>query len=1290
MKNFYTIEKFKQTFDEEGNEILTQIPATDNGQMEIKGENFLTAGLALAPYDSHIIISYDYTESFNSSTYSPASDFNVGFVNWEIGVTAFKFYGMNNYYDASSGNYTYDTTYDNIDRAIKGGLFTGETVSKSSGTDTVVHTFRSNFSPPVATRREINTVFLAANSPNSMFSSVLLDVPCFQETDEVLVITYRYVYERLQIAQKLPFYANNPTIAFEMAKNLGMNSLESFANYPYGIIRSWYYSSRRDFEFNKAILTPVQTTFRIDGFSCPSFYVDPGSESDAQFFGEGEAILKFNFGTNDSVGYLFTEMLFDREDLPYQYNREIASTSSDYRFPIASAPLRRPTDSVMQNTFNKVKLVVDPKIAAPIPFYDLNNVGSSIGQVILSDEFSSGNTSYNIKNGVCELFRAEITAGGTGSVAQYKIAKRAFTSFAKASGWSCSTWDRFYHGDRFYNTPELTRMFDTSLERNKYGMYRLPYLSSAKFIQPLALGEFAVLFNSTVAEDYGIFVHSFNSGNSLYPFKLDFINVPSFLATDIRGYCTAENGTMFVACANTGLWKLNLTYGQGAAGVIATLVTTTGATVDTSCHAVNFGRYGNRFNSDAKLVALFGTDLCISLDGGTTWSVFNAGTTPAYAPTLYAPNDVIGINIHPDHNEVVIMSSPAAGFKITPSLNNSFSSFPVASIRGNQWFGDTGTFTSSNDTWNYSSVHMYGGGNHSAKPLSNLGSFKWGYHIHNDSSSTIAGFEGFNTINTRTTIITRVSQSCESIELFYDNVEDDTYIMTTINNWATISAGMWFISVTDFLANTESASTQLMYQITTNSRDMTLISLGRGLCMGSGLARDITGVPNPTSISDRTSSYIGTLSLIHVGLRDGNNDWYSDNRLNLWYQYGWNGSAWELDNPNSKVASVSQQPLIEGLSIQFVNDIAAPSAPINFEAGDIFDAYAFDGLLKDDFTTLSFDTLVYGIPSTVGDTFTPNTVPASGKGNIRQKISAETINLDGIKAEAGGVIHVEKGHLCTRHTEGDLQPLFSSSYRRNAFASLTPNLSGLAFTLDFQMSFTIEDELIDANTSTNFTRPQIVFVDNSLANPDEHGVVICGIRLKADTTNPNNALMYLWKGNTMVGTLSIIDYNPKVDVYKFVKDTVLNTFVLLRNDVEIASFSDVVTNDTTNLKFYYLGYGSCPIDNISSTVSGYPNEIFNMHITYDDQRLISNVGNGVDSGVFDSSYGRMSVLELLDGTKKLYLDGVEALISYDHRTDLPIQGEIKINMGNGELIFNPADAGKVITGSWRTLPAVNI
>lgn len=78
---------------------------------------------------------------------------------------------------------------------------------------------------------------------------------------------------------------------------------------------------------------------------------------------------------------------------------------------------------------------------------------------------------------------------------------------------------------------------------------------------------------------------------------------------------------------------------------------------------------------------------------------------------------------------------------------------------------------------------------------------------------------------------------------------------------------------------------------------------------------------------------------------------YTEAQIN----YGWNGSAWIKDNPNSKTTHTTAQALINGLQIRFENSGNSPEFLVN----EYFTEGINLGLLKDNATTVNFNTAWY-------------------------------------------------------------------------------------------------------------------------------------------------------------------------------------------------------------------------------------------------------------------------------------------------------------------------------------------
>lgn len=1261
MKNIYTVEKFKQSFDAEGNEILTKVDAA-KGMPEIKATNSIGGTNIFANF-------IGTTNTITSTNNSP--DFDVYFNTYNLAISTQKFESLGNYFNGNTSSWTNDATSEDPTKGIVGARFAGEDDSVRSGTDILVHTMRNRFSPPATVAREINTIFLArivqfsTSSDNAFFSSVVLDVPCIQESDEVLIITYRYVFDKLELAQSLHYYNNNPTAALLASEQIGTftGRINNFV--PFGKVANLSYQSAAGIKSGKAI---------VAGAGGSTLAGTVGYTSTGIQYQELAQEVSIDLTVNDLVGSFINSIS------AWNTSGTAAQITNDgtqvYNSPVDEVLLRRPTDTAVQNTFNKVKTIADAYSSVPSPFYDVGSAGSSLGNVSVTDDVSSGNTSYDITTGLGELLRVDITTGGVAGTAEYKISTRMFTSFKNASSWETDQGSYLLVGSRYYeNTGEKT-MLDANYRTQEFGLIDVPAQLGVGAIKPLQLGEVAVLTRTTDTDNNGLFLHSIDISNEStdLPSILDSTTVSGFLATDIRGFCTAEDGTMYVACAATGLWRLTRVKGDLVSATTATLINTTGATVGTSCHAVNFGRYGHRFETNSKLVAAFGTELCVSPDGGTTWNMYNAGTTPAFNPA-YTADSIIGIAIHPSHNDVIVTTrtvEPAFEYYLGMAFNLTTSGDGVT----NQWDGDTGTIVTGIAHMSANrALCQYGGANNLCVPVSNTGTYKW--TMKNTTNETSSGLYGFNTV---ATLVAAPAFNATGIEFIYDSTVDDSIVVYGLTSPRAVVGSYW----ESILTSTPEVS-RVLDNDPSGFYSMTFIPLGRGVFIGSGAINYYTSFTTD-QMSNLRNAFYGAMRAFHFSWADAPTyDFYENNPLNIWYDYGWNGSAWVLSDVSSKVSAATVQPLVKGLSATFVNLAGNPTDPTNFIAGEVFDVYAFDGIIKDDYTSLSFDTLFYPSLNQTGNTFSPATVPATSAGaSVRLPIGVETYKPTGTAMNTNnGMMYYEKGKASqTAISSSTIDVLAGSS-----LLSISPEIPDADFTYEFKIGLTVSNGMMDTSTTAAYSQPTIVLADVLDTTTTGYNAFDYGIRPTIFTGNPSGLRLYIWEGVGLVSTINLTEYAPKTDVFKFVRNDTAGTFTLTRNDIVLYTFSGSPVGQA--YKAYLLGVGATLNNTINANILGIGTQVSEMYLSFTDARRITKIGNGTTTGAWADNFGKLLTLELERGIKKIFLDGVEASIVYDYNTDLPLAGEVKINSGTGELIFNPADAGKTITGEWRYLPSVN-
>lgn len=108
--------------------------------------------------------------------------------------------------------------------------------------------------------------------------------------------------------------------------------------------------------------------------------------------------------------------------------------------------------------------------------------------------------------------------------------------------------------------------------------------------------------------------------------------------------------------------------------------------------------------------------------------------------------------------------------------------------------------------------------------------------------------------------------------------------------------------------------------------------------------------------------------------------------------YGWNGSSWVLGETGDKVTHSDEQPLLDGITISFVDAESGTS----FVGTDYYDVYYCDGLLKSNTRTFNYDQYIcYRERVSAAITADQNlTVPAAAPYTVKLPVATGGISPD--------------------------------------------------------------------------------------------------------------------------------------------------------------------------------------------------------------------------------------------------------------------------------------------------------
>lgn len=140
-----------------------------------------------------------------------------------------------------------------------------------------------------------------------------------------------------------------------------------------------------------------------------------------------------------------------------------------------------------------------------------------------------------------------------------------------------------------------------------------------------------------------------------------------------------------------------------------------------------------------------------------------------------------------------------------------------------------------------------------------------------------------------------------------------------------------------------------------------------------------------------------------------------------WETYGWNGSAWELDNPNGRPFHSSYEELADGVTVAF--NVAGGSPEGTFVAGEYYTVAVVDGIMADGATTFDHRHVYYMKPAVFNVTdFETATLPAAPQTMLAGLSTGTRVNDSG--AYSAGLTWTDtagnKSFSSTQITNGSL------------------------------------------------------------------------------------------------------------------------------------------------------------------------------------------------------------------------------------------------------------------------------
>lgn len=544
--------------------------------------------------------------------------------------------------------------------------------------------------------------------------------------------------------------------------------------------------------------------------------------------------------------------------------------------------LLRPTDSPVQNTFPHSSL-------ATKPFYDSSTVAQGGGTINVN---GSGWTNPDFP----KLLRTEIKSTGEVGTSTYKLSQRNILGFANntyeevpshilnINPWCNSGWESYGNNVLAYDKTRVLFYNDNNMLRVNLVNYKDELVGTL---------------------------------------------LPTFTPTKIGQVVVGTDGTIWVGCRNTGLYKVSNDLTSVTKFDTSHVALSSLGLTGNSCYAVNIGVSG-------RVWAVFSGGLITSTDNGNTWSVYKATSTPVFNHGTFASGNsrvhqIVCDKTHVDNRIAIIWDNEASDTNNQYDARISWWDSSVGHV------GDvTGVVMAFNNSFTGLNPRLHQFVNWCASGH---------FFVPICSATTKPAFYTYGT-STRTDITSpyNASTNVEAI-----NAMTSKAIVDKDGNPAMLS--MVRVSDNDF---------------------RWIVSRPTGVYNLYGTVGYVTGSVPGYVVNVMLFIGQGPMAILDNGIvvfhnvtnwSDGNyNSWYvsmvsssthpdGDHLHNLlWEDYGWDGSQWVKGHSGTKQTHNAHEPIIDGLTIKF-DDAAGTQQFVNT---DYYTTGIVDGVLVDAATEVTY------------------------------------------------------------------------------------------------------------------------------------------------------------------------------------------------------------------------------------------------------------------------------------------------------------------------------------------------
>lgn len=1073
--------------------------------------------------------------------------------------------------------------------------------------------FKGQLNPPESGNREINFVCMGILASTLGGFAVFLDVPCIQESNEIFDIFYRiniignpndindHTWKSLYAIKLWHQWfsdrvggtsvsggagakgiTNNTYVSLSGGNNSNNIKKRPYCSYPAprSYYRYYYYASAPD---------PTTTRKNISQLTTQRDYV---------------------LGINNRVGTVFSSHKYWGDPNP------LASVAFNdrNRLPFIQEHTVIPTSiTPIQNTFKKTTSAVQPYLTS------------------LGAGSSPGNIAYNAENFTSNAplqYRVEFNNTGNVGVSEYRIKRKM-----------C-----FGYRDNLYQNENIPGYICNSVPFMAVNTSNTSYDYGISFLQP----------DDNIPKDNNHDLLHFRRGINGYHYSniqeydeqhlisadaygLSIINVydddyqnideytnPNLTTEKLNDYCVDNNKQLWVATKDQGLFKISADFS------LVSKITVPNVN-DNICYSVDF-------KNDGTIWAAFSGGLAKSSDGGTTWNVYNEGSSEQFLISGVTDGNwdfIQGIVVDkdsPDDNLLIVLKNS----------NNVWWWSREGSVNSNSNAMDSMVSLDENTS---QGLHSFSSQDHSFCVR------KWIKHFPGTTSFVILN--------------TSIAPDTNTSSYTADNYRVKTidFLSSALRGTVAITGGnrhkMHTISFeTDELGNmgilmTVGDTTVRLYDVDCNS----LGDLGSYSHYSWNNNLNIN-TPRKYFESGYRSfivAYMGggvalvnnrPICMLFKMISDSSFDGGSKKHI-IWQDYGWNGSSWELDHPGYKTTHTTYEATLdEGLQIAFEDDPVETS----FIGGEYFDTFIYRGVHKDNATSLSYTVPTHQRNSKYLTDLTPPTIPNTPMGLVENKQLNFNTTM-GVPSHVAQQSYQYNGMFGCTSTS-------TSRHRESSYNSIVSEI-----TFDGDFSFSFDTSIVGRNSSASF-----ISIGITTLNLIEAFI--------NDPTYNSNPPLYYFSFNR--STYSVVGSSTYISNEQIPDDN--STFTIERvGSTLYFKINGSVVYEQLNIT----------TDPVVATIRHFAETfrtLFNMNIDYyTETRRIVELGDPTNfTGLFDPNYAMVESF-LTPLSCKVKIGGNDAYINTTTPIPSPLSGTVTLLPKTGWLVLNDADAGLPIEAEYQVL-----